>query len=114
MVNVNVKANVTCTYSKNSHQRAGLLELTSDKKTTTHTHIIYTLRVARVVAPKKAKLKVAEGDLSVAMGELETKRTDLRAVQQKLATLQVSFKVNTDKKQQLEIDVDTCSKKLHR
>lgn len=72
------------------------------------------IRVARVVAPKKAKLKEAEADLKVAMGELETKRTDLRAVQKKLADLQQSFTENNTKKQQLEEDVDLCSKKLER
>jgi dynein heavy chain len=71
-------------------------------------------RVAQVVAPKKAKLKVAEADLKVAMGELDTKRTDLRAVQKKLADLQASFEENNAKKKQLEIDVDVCSKKLMR
>ncbi len=48
------------------------------------------------------------------MGELETKRADLRKVQKKLADLQASFKENNDKKQQLEKDVDICSKKLDR
>ncbi len=71
-------------------------------------------RVARVVAPKKAKLKVAEADLKVAMGELETKRADLHSVQKKLADLQESFTENNSKKQQLEKDVDICSKKLSR
>ena len=71
-------------------------------------------RVARVVAPKKAKLKVAQADLAVAMGELEKKRADLKEVQDKLAALQASFKENTSKKMKLETDVDTCSKKLNR
>ena len=75
---------------------------------------LYSNRVARVVAPKKAKLKEAEADLKVAMGELETKRADLRAVQKKLADLQASFEENNSKKQQLEKDVDLCSKKLDR
>ena len=70
--------------------------------------------MGRVVAPKKAKLKEAEADLAVAMEELEAKRADLKAVQDKLANLQASFKENTAKKQQLEVDVDICSKKLGR
>ncbi len=74
----------------------------------------YLYRVARVVAPKRAKLKEAEADLKVAMGELETKRTDLRIVQKRLADLQESFRENNSKKQQLEKDVDLCSKKLSR
>ena len=70
--------------------------------------------VARVVAPKKIKLKAAEGDLAVAMKELEKKRADLKEVQDKLATLQASFEENTNKKMKLESDVDLCSKKLSR
>ena len=45
---------------------------------------------------------------------LEAKRSNLRAVQQKLANLQAQFKENNDKKKQLEVDVDMCSKKLDR
>ena len=67
-----------------------------------------------MVAPKKAKLKEAEADLKVAMDELNTKRADLRTVQKKLADLQESFTENNNKKQQLEKDVDLCSKKLSR
>ena len=71
-------------------------------------------RVARVVAPKKAKLKEAEADLAVAMKDLEKKRSDLHAVQKKLADLQAQFDENNAKKKQLETDVDMCSKKLDR
>lgn len=77
-------------------------------------HYDFSLRVARVVAPKKIKLKEAEADLKVAMDALEKKRTNLRAVQKKLADLQASFKENNDKKKQLEKDVELCSKKLSR
>lgn len=95
-------------------------------------------RVARVVAPKKAKLKEAEAELKVAMEvwlifiyiihifpcvhmhtclcvqSLNKKRADLHEVQQKLADLQAQFNENTAKKEQLERDVDMCSKKLDR
>ena len=71
-------------------------------------------RVARVVAPKKAKLKEANGTLAVAMEALNKKRADLHTVQKKLADLQASFDENNRKKQQLEHDVDMCSKKLDR
>ncbi len=47
-------------------------------------------RVAKVVAPKREALRVAEGELAVAMGSLEKKRESLREVQDKLAKLQVS------------------------
>lgn len=71
-------------------------------------------RVARVVAPKKAKLKEANATLAIAMEALEKKRADLYTVQKKLADLQASFDENNRKKQQLEHDVDMCSKKLER
>ena len=73
-----------------------------------------TSRVARVVAPKKAKLKEANASLAIAMEALEKKRADLHTVQKKLADLQASFDENNQKKQQLEHDVDMCSKKLDR
>jgi dynein heavy chain len=71
-------------------------------------------KVARVVAPKKAKLKEAEAELKVAMESLNKKRADLRAVQQKLADLRAQFDENMAKKEQLERDVDMCTKKLDR
>lgn len=71
-------------------------------------------RVAKVVAPKKAALKVAEGELAVAMESLEKKRSNLREVQDKLAKLQETFEINTRKKEDLENQVDQCSKKLDR
>ena len=67
-----------------------------------------------MVAPKKAKLKEANGTLAVAMEALNKKRADLHTVQKKLADLQASFDENNRKKQQLEHDVDMCSKKLDR
>lgn len=76
--------------------------------------MIPLFRVAKVVAPKKAKLKEAEGDLAIAMRDLNEKRAGLKAVQKKLADLQASFEENNRKKLQLETDVDLCSKKLTR
>ena len=90
-----------------------------------------------MVAPKKAKLKEAEAELKVAMEvriciclsgsvaffilhshtssqSLNKKRADLRAVQQKLADLRAQFDENMAKKEQLERDVDMCTKKLDR
>ena len=64
-------------------------------------------RVAKVVAPKKEKLKEAEQELSVMMGHLNTKRAELAAVQKKLEDLQNTFKEMTDKKQKLEFQVGT-------
>ncbi|XP_071807320.1 dynein axonemal heavy chain 12-like isoform X1 [Asterias amurensis] len=71
-------------------------------------------RVAKVVAPKKEKLKEAEDDLSQTMALLNAKRSELRAVEERLANLKQSFKDMTDKKEQLEQQVDLCAKKLVR
>jgi len=45
-------------------------------------------KVAKVVAPKKAKLAEAEGQLAIAMEALEGKRSQLREVQDKLSKLE--------------------------
>jgi len=71
-------------------------------------------RVAKIVAPKKAALKIAEGELAVAMGSLAKKQANLKEVQDKLAKLQATFDANTKKKEDLEFQVDLCSKKLDR
>jgi DNA repair ATPase RecN len=44
-------------------------------------------RVAKVVAPKKEKLKEAEDELSTTMSLLNTKRAELAAVEKRLADL---------------------------
>lgn len=74
----------------------------------------FHLRVAKVVAPKKEALKKAEGELAVAMGELEKKRASLKEVQDKLAKLEEKLEFNKKKKADLENQVDLCSKKLDR
>ena len=71
-------------------------------------------KVAKVVAPKKAKLKEAESSLAVAMESLETKRSQLREVQAKLKKLTDELESNKQKKQKLEFQVDLCQKKLER
>ncbi|CAK8689424.1 unnamed protein product [Clavelina lepadiformis] len=71
-------------------------------------------RVAKVVAPKKIKLAEAEETLGATMKVLNAKRAELREVQDRLAELQANFKAATDKKEQLEFQVDLCSKKLDR
>ncbi len=42
------------------------------------------------------------------------KRAELRAVEERLAALKQQFKDMTDKKDQLEKQVDMCAKKLER
>ncbi|KAK6963637.1 Dynein heavy chain 7 axonemal [Biomphalaria glabrata] len=71
-------------------------------------------RVAKVVAPKKEKLREAEAELGKMMENLNAKRAELAAVQKKLEDLKNTFKDMTEKKQQLEFQVDLCGKKLVR
>ncbi|XP_047226085.1 dynein axonemal heavy chain 7 isoform X2 [Girardinichthys multiradiatus] len=70
--------------------------------------------VAKVVAPKKAKLKEAEEELKVAMDALHIKQAALKEVQDKLSKLQETLEANMSKKADLENQVDLCSKKLER
>ncbi|KAM4730848.1 dynein axonemal heavy chain 7 [Anableps anableps] len=71
-------------------------------------------KVAKVVAPKKAKLQEAEAELKVAMDALHIKQAALKEVQDKLAKLQQTLEANMNKKADLEFQVDLCSKKLER
>lgn len=71
-------------------------------------------RVAKVVAPKKEKLKGAESSLSTAMASLEVKRSQLKEIQDKLQKLTDELSNNKSKKGNLESQVDMCSKKLER
>lgn len=64
-----------------------------------------SLRVAKVVAPKKEKLQQAEGELSVAMESLQKKQAALKEVQDKLAKLQETLEANKNKKADLENQV---------
>lgn len=71
-------------------------------------------RVAKVVAPKKAKLAEAEAELAENMKLLNQKRAELKSVQDKLAALQKKLKDTQEEKQRLEDEVDLCGKKLTR
>lgn len=70
--------------------------------------------VIKVVAPKQALLKEAEGKLNTAMEALEKKRASLREVQMKLKKLEDVLDANKQKKIDLENQVDMCEKKLER
>merc|ERR1740130_852805 len=59
-------------------------------------------RVAKVVAPKKAALKVAEGEYTEAMRGLEVKRAELKLVLDKLAEMQAKLSSLAAKKVELE------------
>ncbi|XP_070569551.1 dynein axonemal heavy chain 7-like isoform X2 [Ptychodera flava] len=71
-------------------------------------------KVAKIVAPKKASLKIAEGELATAMASLNKKRAALHEVQEKLRKLQEKLEANKQKKADLEFQVDLCTKKLER
>ncbi|KAF7662821.1 hypothetical protein LDENG_00225550 [Lucifuga dentata] len=71
-------------------------------------------RVAKVVAPKKAKLAEAQESLAVTMALLDQKRAELKEVEDRFNALQKTFKEKTEEKAQLEFQVDLCAKKLER
>uniref|UniRef100_A0A3B4A2Y1 Dynein axonemal heavy chain 12 n=1 Tax=Periophthalmus magnuspinnatus TaxID=409849 RepID=A0A3B4A2Y1_9GOBI len=71
-------------------------------------------RVAKVVAPKKANLAVAQESLAATMALLDQKRADLKEVEDHLAALKKTFEEETEKKAQLEFQVDLCARKLER
>ncbi|KAI9354083.1 dynein heavy chain and region D6 of dynein motor-domain-containing protein [Zopfochytrium polystomum] len=70
--------------------------------------------VAKVVAPKKESLAKAEGELSVEMAKLTAKRAELKEVEDKMEALESQFRAMTQKKADLEQQVDLCGKKLIR
>lgn len=71
-------------------------------------------RVAKVVAPKKEKLKIAEAELEVQMKKLNAKRAELKEVTDKLQALKDELDLMIRKKEELEANIDLCGKKLQR
>nr|XP_008166211.1 dynein axonemal heavy chain 12 isoform X1 [Chrysemys picta bellii] len=71
-------------------------------------------RVAKVVAPKKARLGEAQQSLAETMALLNQKRAELAAVENHLAKLQQTFVEKTEEKARLEFQVALCAKKLER
>ncbi|CAL8075896.1 unnamed protein product [Calicophoron daubneyi] len=71
-------------------------------------------KVAKIVAPKKEKLAVAEAELEVQMARLAEKKAALDEVQAKFQMLQDQLDEMQRKKQDLEDNIDLCSKKLDR
>lgn len=70
--------------------------------------------VAKIIAPKKADLLVAEEIYNEAISALEVKRSQLREVQKKLADLEENLERNKQRLNLLQDDVDLCTKKLQR
>ena len=62
-------------------------------------------RVAKVVAPKKERLAEAEQELRTTMSALNEKRSELKAVEDRLAKLKQQFQEMTEQKQTLEYQV---------
>ena len=71
-------------------------------------------RVAKVVAPKKAKLAGAESELAVAMESLRGKQAELKVVKDKLQKLSDDFAAMESKKNTLVAQVQDCTEKLQR
>jgi len=71
-------------------------------------------RVAKIVAPKKAALAVAEGELAEAMKVLERKRADLKKVVDELNGLKNQLRDCAEKKADLEAQAELCALKLER
>jgi dynein heavy chain len=71
-------------------------------------------RVAKVVGPKKDALKAAETELEGVMATLAEKKATLKAVEDRMATLENSFKTMVTKKDFLERKVISVSNQLIR
>ncbi|XP_027629546.1 dynein heavy chain 3, axonemal [Tupaia chinensis] len=71
-------------------------------------------RVAKVVAPKRERLKEAEGKLNIQMQKLNQKRAELKLVEDRLQALNDDFEEMNTKKKTLEENIDICSQKLIR
>lgn len=71
-------------------------------------------KVAKVVAPKKQALAIAENDFQIAMADLEVKRAQLREARERVAKLEAALELENQKFQKLNDEVDLCTKKLNR
>ncbi|XP_069503771.1 dynein axonemal heavy chain 3 [Ambystoma mexicanum] len=71
-------------------------------------------RVAKVVAPKRERLKGAEEALAIQMEMLNQKRAELKEVQDRLQALNDEFDAMNRRKAELESNIELCSQKLVR
>ncbi|XP_068243599.1 uncharacterized protein [Palaemon carinicauda] len=67
-----------------------------------------------IVAPKRARLAMAEEQLASRMAEVEAKRGELRELEDKLENLQRRFSISCREKEKLENEQKLCSLKLDR
>ena len=63
----------------------------------------------KIVAPKKVRLAQAESELATTMEILNGKRAELKAAEDKLASLKQQFQEMIDKKARLEFQVGSSS-----
>uniref|UniRef100_A0A8C5KDB1 Dynein axonemal heavy chain 3 n=1 Tax=Jaculus jaculus TaxID=51337 RepID=A0A8C5KDB1_JACJA len=71
-------------------------------------------RVAKVVAPKRERLREAEEKLDAQMQKLNQKRAELQLVEDRLQALNDDFEEMNIKKNSLEENIELCSQKLVR
>lgn len=71
-------------------------------------------RVAKIVAPKQQALALAETELADQMEKLNSKRTELQIILDKLQALNDFFAEKSKQKKNLEDEIDNCEKKLDR
>ncbi|KAG8459256.1 hypothetical protein KFE25_014101 [Diacronema lutheri] len=71
-------------------------------------------RIAKVVAPKKEKLKIAEGEYAEAMASLQSKQAELAEVMDKLGAMKAKLAQLSTEKKNLEDKYDDCNTKLER
>lgn len=70
--------------------------------------------IKKIVAPKEEKLALAQEELAVLNKALSEKQSQLREVETRLENLRQDLQDTTDKKNNLEREVDLCGKKLVR
>ncbi|NXC38348.1 DYH3 protein, partial [Penelope pileata] len=71
-------------------------------------------RVAKVVAPKRERLRTAEELLNVQMQKLKTKQAELKEVVDRLQALNDDLENMNDRKRELENNIELCSQKIVR
>ncbi|ODM99586.1 Dynein heavy chain 7, axonemal [Orchesella cincta] len=71
-------------------------------------------KVAKVVAPKRARLNEAEEKLKKTLDLLNAKRQEIQELEAKLARLKEQFEETNNKKLALEAEVNLCTQKLDR
>ena len=60
------------------------------------------------MAPKRAALFEAEGELAITREKLQKARETLEAVEAKLAALEAEYQASIDKQNQLQRDIEMC------